>query len=89
MAAIKEAYPNVLATMIEVDKAYHSHHMTEFGNDYCRAMQACGVIGSIPSQAAFLSNTRGRLLGNEVLGPGTAKPTLSLRYCSGTLSLHV
>ncbi|KAJ6183837.1 hypothetical protein N7519_005138 [Penicillium mononematosum] len=34
VARIKEAHPEVLARQVKVDKAYHSHHMAEIGDEY-------------------------------------------------------
>jgi acyl transferase domain-containing protein/SAM-dependent methyltransferase len=34
VARIKEAKPDVLARKLQVDKAYHSHHMAEIGDKY-------------------------------------------------------
>ncbi|CAI7576810.1 unnamed protein product [Penicillium palitans] len=34
VANIKEAHPDVLARQLKVDKAYHSHHMAEIGDEY-------------------------------------------------------
>ncbi|CAG8903343.1 unnamed protein product [Penicillium egyptiacum] len=34
VALVKRAHPNVLARQLKVDKAYHSHHMAEIGNEY-------------------------------------------------------
>ncbi|KAI1864640.1 hypothetical protein JX265_008364 [Neoarthrinium moseri] len=31
---IKEAHPDITARMLKVEKAYHSYHMQEIGNDY-------------------------------------------------------
>ncbi|KLJ11109.1 hypothetical protein EMPG_09776 [Blastomyces silverae] len=34
VARIKEAYPDITARLLKVDKAYHSYHMLEVGRDY-------------------------------------------------------
>ncbi|CVL00302.1 probable polyketide synthase [Fusarium mangiferae] len=36
---IKESHPDVMARLLQVDMAYHSHHMTEIGTDYYALMQ--------------------------------------------------
>lgn len=54
---IKEAQPEMLATLVKVNKAYHSHHMVEVGEDYLRALEASGVRGKAPSVAFFSSVT--------------------------------
>ncbi|SCV54263.1 uncharacterized protein FFB14_13564 [Fusarium fujikuroi] len=37
---IKESHPDVMARLLQVDMAYHSHHMTEIGTDYYALMQS-------------------------------------------------
>lgn len=66
--AVKEARPGVLATMLKVEKAYHSHHMVQVGDDYARALEAAGVKGtragsSKSSSVVFVSSVAGRRLG--------------------------
>jgi acyl transferase domain-containing protein len=46
VSAIKEEKPTVPATVLKVEKAYHSHHMAEVGNNYYEAMKLCGVSNS-------------------------------------------
>ncbi|KAF5025548.1 hypothetical protein F66182_2356 [Fusarium sp. NRRL 66182] len=70
--AIKKDQPGVLATILKVEKAYHSHHMAEFGQDYYRNMLG-KVSGNTPSKP-FFSSVTGALLhpskDNRELGPG-------------------
>ena len=64
LVAIKESISGVLATKLNVEKAYHSHHMAEIGQAYRHALEKEGVSGgklSIP----FFSSVTGTLLTNE------------------------
>ena len=60
---IKESQPDVLARLLQVDKAYHSHHMVEIGKDYLSLIDQ-DVIGRDPS-TLFFSSVTGKLLGGE------------------------
>ncbi|KAI9692847.1 MAG: Type I Iterative PKS [Bathelium mastoideum] len=73
VASVKESHPGVLASTLKVEKAYHSHHMVEVGEEYHRAMIRSKVVGQHPS-VPFFSSVTGKLLTinkfNEVqLGP--------------------
>lgn len=73
LSTIKGAHEDVLAKMLKVDKAYHSHHMVEIGHKYHNAMASSGVKGKPPS-TPFFSTVKGRLLKTtdsspEALGP--------------------
>ncbi|KAF4632900.1 hypothetical protein G7Y89_g5221 [Cudoniella acicularis] len=68
LADIKNLYPTILTSMLNVDRAYHSHHMNEVGEDYHRAMKSSGVVGEMPLIPVFSSVT-GELLGKRQLGP--------------------
>jgi acyl transferase domain-containing protein len=63
-AAVKAAHPDVLARRLQVDKAYHSYHMTEIGDAY-RTLIGQEVIGREPSAALFFSSVTGNLLGRD------------------------
>jgi hypothetical protein len=63
-AAVKAAHPDVLARRLQVDKAYHSYHMTEIGDAY-RTLIGQEVIGREPSAALFFSSVTGNLLGGD------------------------
>ncbi|ETS84328.1 hypothetical protein PFICI_02353 [Pestalotiopsis fici W106-1] len=63
VAAVKEARPGALATVLKVDQAYHSHHMVEIGSAYHAAMQDAKVASSAPSKL-FFSSVAGALLEN-------------------------
>lgn len=71
VAGIKASHPNVPATMLKVDKAYHSHHMSALGKAYFQAMIDSGVVGKPPS-LPFFSSVTGGIFGNQKgndLGP--------------------
>lgn len=61
VAAVKEARPGTLATVLKVDKAYHSHHMVEIGSDYHASMENAKVDSRAPSKL-FFSSVAGALL---------------------------
>ncbi|KAE8413499.1 hypothetical protein BDV36DRAFT_304027 [Aspergillus pseudocaelatus] len=63
VAAIKEAQPQVLARQLQVDKAYHSFHMKEIGEDY-QSLIGEEVVGRDPS-VLFFSSVTGNVLGHE------------------------
>lgn len=60
IAAIKEDQPQALARLLQVDKAYHSHHMKEIGDHY-QSLIGGQVAGTVPS-ALFFSSVTGKLL---------------------------
>lgn len=60
VAEIQKAYPDVLARLLKVDKAYHSHHMVEVGPEYLQ-MMGNSVVGTKPKKL-FFSSVTGRLL---------------------------
>ena len=71
VAAIKERHPNIPASTLKVDKAYHSYHMLALGDEYYREMVDSGVVGKAPS-IPFFSSVTGGLLGRTKggeLGP--------------------
>ncbi|KAI1379651.1 fatty acid synthase S-acetyltransferase [Hypoxylon crocopeplum] len=63
VAAIKKSRSDVLARMLQVDKAYHSYHMAEIGGDYLSLIgqQVTGNEPAIP----FFSSVTGKLLNGE------------------------
>ncbi|RMZ82891.1 hypothetical protein DV737_g1950, partial [Chaetothyriales sp. CBS 132003] len=68
IAAIKEEQPQTLARLLQVDKAYHSHHMKEIGHHY-QALIGDQVVGRSPS-ALFFSSVTGKLVDSEhTFGP--------------------
>ncbi|CEJ86639.1 hypothetical protein VHEMI04162 [[Torrubiella] hemipterigena] len=71
VAAVKEAHPNVPATMLKVEKAYHSHHMELLGADYQQSMEDAGIVGRQPV-IPFFSSMTGKRFGletNDRFGP--------------------
>ena len=52
---LKKNRSEVQATILKVERAYHSHHMVEIGEDYYQAMVASGVLGSRPNIPFFSS----------------------------------
>ncbi|KAI0604978.1 Qor NADPH:quinone reductase and related Zn-dependent oxidoreductase [Pyrenophora tritici-repentis] len=70
VANIKDALPDVLARLLQVDKAYHSEHMVEVGDYYLAALHRNGVSGREPSAAHFLSSVTGGSADESIeLGP--------------------
>jgi acyl transferase domain-containing protein len=71
---IKQSPPDgqqeVLARLLKIDKAYHSHHMAEVGEDYQTALEEHQVIGRKgPRSCLFYSSVTGKLLQvQEALG---------------------
>jgi acyl transferase domain-containing protein len=61
MANIKDSVPGVLATMLKVKHAYHSHHMVEIGEEFYHILVEANVVGRIPSKP-FFSSALGKLL---------------------------
>lgn len=63
VATIKKSRPDVLARLLQVDKAYHSYHMAEIGPDYLSLIgqQVNGNEPNIP----FFSSVTGKLLNGE------------------------
>ncbi|GAB7347261.1 hypothetical protein MBLNU459_g3352t2 [Dothideomycetes sp. NU459] len=58
VARIRKAYPDVVASMLKVDKAYHSHHMREVGTQYYSVVQQ-DLVGR-PPQKPFFSTVTGK-----------------------------
>lgn len=55
VAAITHAQPDIPVTVLKVDKAYHSHHMVEFGERYFQTMLECNITTTAPSKLFFSS----------------------------------
>lgn len=65
--AIKNSKPDVLARLLKVDKAYHSYHMAEIGEDYHSLI--ANKVQDKPPTKPFFSSVTGELLGEgEQLG---------------------
>lgn len=63
VADIQKAHPDVLARLLQVDKAYHSYHMAEIG-EYYLSLIGQEVTGKEPS-TFFFSSVTGKLLDQE------------------------
>ncbi|RYP89225.1 hypothetical protein DL769_000149 [Monosporascus sp. CRB-8-3] len=59
VSSIKKAHPHALARLLKVDKAYHSYHMCEIGEEYC-AMVRPQLQGKPPLKP-FFSSVTGKL----------------------------
>ncbi|KAK2816785.1 putative PKS/NRPS-like protein biosynthetic cluster [Arthroderma sp. PD_2] len=78
IATIKQDRPNIPTTTLKVERAYHSHHMLAFGEEYHQAMIDSKVVGQPPS-IPFFSSVTGELLGStkrDQLGPQYWKANL-------------
>lgn len=64
VSRIKAAHPDILARQLQVDKAYHSHHMAEIGDDYYALIEK-GLSANSPNKLFFSS------VENKVLTEGT------------------
>ncbi|CAA9966684.1 Beta-ketoacyl synthase [Pyrenophora teres f. maculata] len=83
VASIIQAQPDVPATILKVDKAYHSHHMVALGEHYHQAMVDAGVVGNPPTIPFFSSvtghphgNTKGSQLGPPYWQSNLERPVL-------------
>jgi len=65
---IKALQPNVLLTILKVEKAYHSHHMVEIGEEYHQAMIRAHVTARMPSKPFFSSVTGSLLPSSKING---------------------
>jgi acyl transferase domain-containing protein len=80
VASIKDAKPDILARLLKVDKAYHSHHMVEIGNDYHKLI-AEEISEKEPTKLFFSSVT------GQIYSQGTTR--LSARYWQKNLESPV
>ncbi|KAJ5768714.1 Acyl transferase/acyl hydrolase/lysophospholipase [Penicillium odoratum] len=83
MTRIKETHPDILAKKLQVDKAYHSHHMAEIGDIYHALIE--NHISSKGSKSTFkmlfFSSLEGKLL--------TPESNLDSRYWQRNLECPV
>lgn len=83
MTKIKEAHPDILVKKLQVDKAYHSHHMAEIGDKYHALIE--NHISSKSStrrlKKLFFSSVEGTLL--------TPESNLQSRYWQRNLESRV
>ncbi|KAF4438150.1 putative polyketide synthase [Fusarium austroafricanum] len=63
VASVKKSNPNVPATTLKVEKAYHSHHMLAFGSAYQQSMVDTKVTGKSPT-IPFFSSVTGKRFGS-------------------------
>ncbi|KIM92741.1 hypothetical protein OIDMADRAFT_62276 [Oidiodendron maius Zn] len=87
---IKEAYPDVIARLLKVDKAYHSYHMREVGEEYCAVVNRDLSVGKQPSKPFFSSvygtgNPEGGLLDAEYWQKNLESPVLFKSAVSGVV----
>lgn len=68
VAEIQKERPGVFARLLKVEKAYHSYHMSEVGDDYYH-MMGPGFVANAPEKP-FFSSVTGQLLSDDLdLGP--------------------
>lgn len=68
VANIKKAHPDVLARQLKVDKAYHSHHMAEIGDEYYALIEH-EVSAKDPNKLFFSSVENKILTEAQTFGP--------------------
>ena len=56
ISRIRKSHPDVMARLLKVDKAYHSYHMREIGEEYSSALQR-DLVGTSPTIPFFSSVT--------------------------------
>ncbi|KAL0930356.1 polyketide synthase [Colletotrichum truncatum] len=68
LSEIRKQYPDTLARLLKVEKAYHSHHMQEVGDRYLRlASQYIDSTRELEtSESLFFSSVTGKKLPQEV-----------------------
>ncbi|KAH7372241.1 putative polyketide synthase [Pyrenochaeta sp. MPI-SDFR-AT-0127] len=67
VAGLHESRPDVMARLLKVDKAYHSYHMAEIGENYI-SMISESVAGKEPSIPFFSSVTGDHLSEGQTVG---------------------
>ncbi|KAF7193808.1 Highly reducing polyketide synthase FUM1, partial [Pseudocercospora fuligena] len=60
LQAVRSSRPDTLARKLQVDKAYHSHHMSEIGSTYRALIEP--LIAPAASRIPFFSSVTSRLL---------------------------
>lgn len=93
---IKQSGSGILATLLQVEKAYHSPHMVEIGPAYFTSMADAGVVGK-PHTLPFLSSVTGDLFApgsKSMFGPkywqtNAECPVLFKSAVSATVKHHV
>ncbi|KAJ5720443.1 Acyl transferase/acyl hydrolase/lysophospholipase [Penicillium malachiteum] len=87
ISRIKTDHPGVLARLLRVDKAYHSHHMAEIGSSYHALIQS--ISAKAPQILFFSSVEDGKLIRDASLGPDYWQKNLEspVLFRSAVLSL--
>lgn len=78
VSRIKKAHPDVTARLLQVEKAYHSYHMREVGEEYSSILRR-DILGTPPSKPFFSS----------VTGTGTYDEVLDAKYWQRNLECPV
>ncbi|KAM7190948.1 lovastatin nonaketide synthase [Rhypophila sp. PSN 637] len=68
MAALRQDSPDVFVRALQVDNAYHSHHMKPYGEAY---EQSISSIQSCPPTIPFFSSVTGKKYDGQTTPPGT------------------
>ncbi|PVH95312.1 putative polyketide synthase [Periconia macrospinosa] len=66
---VRKSHPDVMARKLQVQKAYHSYHMSEIGEIYQQYMEDEGVVGKAATKLFFSSVTGDLLTGPTDFGP--------------------
>ncbi|KAL1648273.1 Type I Iterative PKS [Didymella pomorum] len=66
-ALLENEYPGMFVRKLQVDTAYHSHHMDLVAKEYTQALQ--GLKAPMSSEIPFYSSLLGRLATSEELDP--------------------
>ncbi|KAK6196628.1 putative secondary metabolism biosynthetic enzyme [Pestalotiopsis sp. IQ-011] len=59
MKGIRAVHPSALVRLLQVDKAYHSHHMSDVGDAYLDALLQHGVTGQTHTTTPIFSSVVG------------------------------
>ncbi|KAJ8124842.1 hypothetical protein O1611_g8798 [Lasiodiplodia mahajangana] len=65
LKTVQAERPAPLTKLLQVDKAYHSHHMTEIGETYLDALIRHGIVGKNQTTVPFFSSVEGGLLSSH------------------------
>ncbi|KAI6770702.1 hypothetical protein HG531_009557 [Fusarium graminearum] len=80
IGAIKASKPDVMARLLQVDMAYHSHHMKEIGDDYFALMQD-KISPKKPTKLFYSSVTGNTLTESHQFGPRYWQTNMESRVC--------
>lgn len=92
VARIREARPDILARLLKVDKAYHSHHMMDIGDEYYSLIEH-RVSAKNPTKLFFstVENkilTQGSSLGPKYWQKNLESPVLFHSAISSIINYH-